>query len=106
MPFAVRFFALEGLSALLQTVEQVQHQLNPNLSITYRAADVRGLAQNQFVEPVVGRCQTVNGGQGLQNHDPAQCPILGGTSEQAGAWYTISNASAANKTKATKLRRQ
>src|SRR3979411_749738 len=33
VPLQCEFFALEGLSQLLQTVEQVRTTLNPNLSI-------------------------------------------------------------------------
>ena len=33
VPLQCEFFALEGLSQLLQTVEQVQQRLNPELSI-------------------------------------------------------------------------
>ena len=50
VPLQCEFFALEGLSQLLQTVEQVRTTLNPNLSIHGIVLTMFDFAQ-QSVEP-------------------------------------------------------
>ena len=55
VPLQCEFFALEGLSQLLQTVEQVQTTLNPNLSIhgiVLTMFDSRNNLSNQVVADV------------------------------------------------------
>jgi chromosome partitioning protein len=55
VPLQCEFFALEGLSQLLQTVEQVRHSLNPSLSIqgiVLTMFDGRNNLANQVVEDV------------------------------------------------------
>ena len=78
VPLECEFFALEGLSQLLQTVEQVRTTLNPTLSIhgiVLTMFDSRNNLSNQ-----IRRCPAVHGQQSLQDHDPAQCPHLRGPS--------------------------
>ena len=55
VPLQCEFFALEGLSQLLQTVEQVKNTLNPNLSIhgiVLTMFDSRNNLSNQVVADV------------------------------------------------------
>ncbi|MBI5261896.1 MAG: ParA family protein [Bradyrhizobium sp.] len=55
VPLQCEFFALEGLSQLLQTVEQVKSNLNPNLSIhgiVLTMFDARNNLSNQVVADV------------------------------------------------------
>ena len=55
VPLQCEFFALEGLSQLLQTVEQVRTTLNPNLSIhgiVLTMFDSRNNLSNQVVADV------------------------------------------------------
>ena len=55
IPIQCEFFALEGLSQLLQTVEQVRSTLNPNLSIhgiVLTMFDSRNNLSNQVVADV------------------------------------------------------
>ena len=55
VPLQCEFFALEGLSQLLQTVEQVRSTLNPNLSIhgiVMTMFDARNNLSNQVVADV------------------------------------------------------
>jgi chromosome partitioning protein len=55
VPLQCEFFALEGLSQLLQTVEQVRATLNPNLSIhgiVLTMFDSRNNLSNQVVADV------------------------------------------------------
>ena len=85
VPLQCEFFALEGLSQLLQTVEQVRSTLNPNLSIhgiVLTMFDSRNNLSNQVVADV----RQFMGVQGLQHHDPAQrAHLRGAVLRQAGA---------------------
>ena len=85
VPLQCEFFALEGLSQLLQTVEQVRSTLNPNLSIhgiVLTMFDSRNNLSNQVVADV----RQFMGSQGLQHHDPAQrAHLRGAVLRQAGA---------------------
>ena len=71
VPLQCEFFALEGLSQLLQTVEQVRSTLNPSLTIHGIVLTMFELAQ-QPVEPGGRRRAAVHGQEGLRHHDPAQ----------------------------------
>ena len=85
VPLQCEFFALEGLSQLLQTVEQVRSTLNPNLSIhgiVLTMFDSRNNLSNQVVADV----RQFMGSQGLQHHDPAQrAHLRGAVLRQAGS---------------------
>ena len=85
VPLQCEFFALEGLSQLLQTVEQVRSTLNPNLSIhgiVLTMFDSRNNLSNQVVADV----RQFMGSQSLQHHDPAQrAHLRGAVLRQAGA---------------------
>jgi chromosome partitioning protein len=54
VPLQCEFFALEGLSQLLQTVEQVRTTLNPNLSIQV-VADVRQFMGSKVYNTMIPR---------------------------------------------------
>ena len=71
VPLQCEFFALEGLSQLLQTVEQVRTTLNPRLTIhgiVLTMFDARNNLSNQVVADV----RQFMGEKGLRHHDPAQ----------------------------------
>ncbi len=77
VPLQCEFFALEGLSQLLQTVEQVRRSLNPALGIqgiVMTMFDGRNNLANQVVDDV----RAPYGRQGLQDDHSAQCPDFRG----------------------------
>ena len=85
VPLQCEFFALEGLSQLLQTVEQVKTTLNPDLTIhgiVLTMFDARNNLSNQVVADV----REFMGPQGLRHHHPAQrARLRGAVLRQAGA---------------------
>ena len=77
IPIQCEFYALEGLSQLLNTVRLVQRNLNPRLADRGRPADdVRSAAQP--LTPGCGGGQGVLREPGLQHDDPAQRPACRG----------------------------
>ncbi len=73
IPLQCEFYALEGLSQLLQTVKRIKQSLNPDLAYRRHPADhVR--QTDQPVLPGGRGCRTLFQGPGLQNDRPAQHP--------------------------------
>ena len=77
VPLQCEFFALEGLSQLLETVEQVRRSINPELTIqgiVLTMFDGRNNLANQVVDDVRAHM----GEKVYETIIPAQCPGLGG----------------------------
>ena len=61
VPIQCEYYALEGLSQLIHTIDLVQQRLNPNLSIegiVFTMYDVRTNLSNQVVESVKNSLDT------------------------------------------------
>ena len=85
MPLQCEFFALEGLSQLLKTVEQVREQLNPDLTIHGIVLTMYD-ARNNLSGQVVADVREFMGRESLRHHHSAQCAGLGSAVlRQAGA---------------------
>ena len=92
VPLQCEFFALEGLSQLLRTVEQVRSTLNPSARHPRDRADHVRSAQQAFGSGRRG-CARIHGHEGLRDDHPAQCAAVGGPLlRKAGSCSTISNA--------------
>ena len=85
VPLQCEFFALEGLSQLLKTVEQVKQTLNPDLTIHGIVLTMFD-ARNNLSGQVVADVREFMGAEGLRHHHPAQCArVRGAVLRQAGA---------------------
>ena len=85
VPLQCEFYALEGLSQLMRTIERVQRALNPRLELQgVRVDDVRP-AQQPLRLSCRG-CARPFRRQGLRHDDPAQCADRrGAVARQTGA---------------------
>ena len=83
VPLQCEFYALEGLSQLMRTIERVQRALNPRL-------DLQGVLltmydqRNNLSDQVADGCARSFRSQSLRHDDPAQCAHCRG----AIAWQT------------------
>ena len=84
VPLQCEFFALEGLSQLLETVEQVRRSINPDLIIQGIVLTMYD-GRNNLANQVVAGCAGAYGRQGLRDHHSAQCAgVRGAVLRQAG----------------------
>ena len=85
VPLQCEFFALEGLSQLLRTVEQVRGALNPELTIQGIVLTMYD-PRNNLSAQVVADVRGVHGRQGLRDrHPPQRAGVRGALARQAGA---------------------
>ena len=85
VPLQCEFFALEGLSQLLKTVELVREQLNPDLTIHGIVLTMYD-SRNNLSGQVVADVREFMGPQSLRHHHPAQRAGVGSAVlRQAGA---------------------
>ena len=85
VPLQCEFYALEGLSQLMRTIERVQRALNPRL-------DLQGVVltmydqRNNLCDLVADGCARSFRRQSVRHDDPAQCAhCRGAVARQAGA---------------------
>ncbi len=78
VPIQCEYYALEGLSQLMHTIQLVQERLNPELEmegVVFTMYDARTNLSLQVVENVKDSLES----EYLQNHYSEKCPPCGGT---------------------------
>ena len=85
VPLQCEFFALEGLSQLLRTIERVRQSLNPILALEGMVLTMFD-RRNNLSEQVAADVRGIIGDTGLRHGDPAQrAGLRGAEPRQAGA---------------------
>ena len=85
VPLQCEFYALEGLSQLMRTIERVQRALNPRLELQGVLLTMYD-QRNNLCDLVARGCARSFRRQGLRHGDPAQCArCRGAVARQAGA---------------------
>ena len=85
VPMQCEFYALEGLSQLMRTIERVQRALNPRLELQGVVLTMYD-GRNNLSDSVAARRARPFRRQGVRHDDPAQCPGFGSAvARQAGA---------------------
>ena len=84
VPLQCEFYALEGLSQLMRTIERVQRALNPRLELQGVLLTMYD-QRNNLCDQVAAGCARSFRRQGVRHDDPAQCAhCRGAVARQAG----------------------